>query len=529
MKDIEVAVNKIINYVLIGILGLLTLLLLLELILSLNWRMQHDAPLLHYVAFLIDKHGFIPYKDVFETSMVGTILFHLAIGKLLGYGDFAFRLVDITYLSFLSSVTWLLMRPFGKLVAFTSLLLFGLLYLGFGPLLSLQRDYIGILPIAMAILLVTKDFGFIRIGLKAFAIGALFALSASIKPHLAIGLPAIIIYMSFNGSPKKQKGKISFCKHLLKFGFLVTLGFLLFLSLPFLWLWNKGGFPYFWEMFSTYLPLYLHLTDEHVTISGVERWIYLFKSYRNFGGLQILLVPAALGIYIAFFISEKNSSKIKLVLLLSTLLVLYSIYPVFAGQFWKYHYMPFVYFGCLCASLILLPFSSAISPLYRRVIPLVIFAFFLLTKINPGEDFVRQLSGHPLAPPKEGRVDEIADFLKEHLKPNDKVQPLDWTGGAVHGMLISEAVIGTPYIYDYHFYHHISEPYIQKIRRRFIERLKEEKPRFIIDMAAKPSPKGKDTSTEFPELQKILGENYIVVYKGNRFIILERKFTSIAK
>lgn len=107
------------------IVGALLIIFLAELALSLNWRMEHDTPLLHYVAFLIDQHDFVPYKDVFETSMPGTFLFHLAIGKTLGYGDTAFRVVDIAYLMLLLTATWFLVRPImGPLPALISPLLF---------------------------------------------------------------------------------------------------------------------------------------------------------------------------------------------------------------------------------------------------------------------------------------------------------------------------------------------------------------------------------------------------------------------
>ncbi len=152
----ESKVNKSINYIQIVILGLLALLFVSELVLSLNWRMQHDTPLYQYSAFLINEHGCVPYKDIFETSFVGTFLFHSAIGSLFGYGDFAFRLVDIVYLLILLGVTWFLMRPLGKFVALTSILLFGVLYLSFGSAMSLQRDYIGVLPVAAATLLATS-------------------------------------------------------------------------------------------------------------------------------------------------------------------------------------------------------------------------------------------------------------------------------------------------------------------------------------------------------------------------------------
>ncbi|MCD4654578.1 hypothetical protein K8T06_11695, partial [bacterium] len=73
------------------LLTLLTLLLLLKAFTTLNWRMEHDTPLLHYTAFLMDKYELVPYRDIFETSMPGTFAFHYSIGKLFGYGDTSFR------------------------------------------------------------------------------------------------------------------------------------------------------------------------------------------------------------------------------------------------------------------------------------------------------------------------------------------------------------------------------------------------------------------------------------------------------
>jgi len=521
MKNSVIIGNKIIDYVLLVVLGFLALFLLSELAFSLSWRMQWDAPLFHYIAFLVDKYDYTPYKDVFDVNMPGTILFHLAIGKVFGYSDLAFRIIDVIWLAFLLGITWLLMRPFGKAVALAGPLLFGLVYLGYGPTMSLQRDYIGILPIALALLLATKNFTLKGANCRAFVIGGLIALSSSIKPHLAIGLPAVIIYISLNARSADCQGRALFLG-LLKYGFLAALGFMSILSLPFIWLWKEGGIPSFWEMFSSYLPLYLHLTNTHRTISGLDRWLYLFNRYRLFGGMQLILMPTALGVYIAFSVLKKTP-KIKFIVLLSTLLFLYSVYPVFSGQFWPYHWMPFTYFGCLCASLLLMPISRESPRLYRRVIPLIFFTLFLITSIHPAKDFVQQILGNKPAPPQQGKVDKIAGFLRSNLQPSDKVQPLDWIGGAVHAMLISEAVLATPYIYDVHFYHHISEPYIREIRWRFLQQLMKEMPRFIIDINGEPMPWGRDTTTEFPELQYFMDENYVVVYKDIGFKIFERK------
>ena len=98
-------------------LALLVVLILLQIYISLDWRIEHDTPNLHYIAYLMDEYDFVPYRDIFETSMLGTFAFHFIIGKLFGYGDAAFRFVDLSLLALLLIVTYLFMSRFGRLPA----------------------------------------------------------------------------------------------------------------------------------------------------------------------------------------------------------------------------------------------------------------------------------------------------------------------------------------------------------------------------------------------------------------------------
>ena len=105
------------------------------------------------------------------------------------------------------------------------------------------------------------------------------------------------------------------------------------------------------------------------------------------------------------------------------------------------------------------------------------------------------------------------------------MQPLDWTGGAVHAMLIARARPATEFIYDFHFYHHVSNPYIQELRRRFLAEMRSAKPRFVIQFTSdvKPWPNGSDTSRQFPELQQYLEANYLPCQKTPDYVLWERK------
>jgi hypothetical protein len=509
--------QKILYYIALITLGLLAVFLITELIFSFQWRMVHDAPILYYIAFLIDKHGYIPYKDIFEQSTPGTYLFHLAIGKALGYEDSSFQIANAVCFILIFGATWLLMKPFGKMVAWASALTFGLLYFSFGPSMMLQRDYIGLLPIALALVLATKKTHSTQLDIKSFAIGALFGLSASIKPHLGMGLPVLILYLT---SEHKNIDLKNFALQFLRYSFLAAFGFIIIFSLPLLWVWSTGGFPYFWQIFSTYLPLYLHVNGESVAMSGLQRWLYLLNSYLQFGGQPLMVIFSVLGGY--FILSNKDEEyyQRKNIYLLFVLLLIYSIYPVLSGKFWPYHWIPFFYFASLCISLLLRSVSRPFTA--KNAVSLALFLIFLLTTIRPASDFVLQISGQPPKPLQ--RVDFIVDFLQRKLRPGDKVQPLDTVlGDVIQGILVSKALIATPYIYDYQFYHDISNPYIQGLRGDFMQDMEKEKPRFIIEYIDRPRPSGEDTTTTFTAFDEFLQTNYEIRVVNKKVRIYERK------
>jgi hypothetical protein len=523
MKRQDVLHNPLRGYLLGILLTLFSILLALELVLSLDWSMAHDTPLLHYAAFLIDKHGFVPYRDIFETSFPGTFLFHLSIGKLFGYGDRAFRTVDIGYLLVLFGITWGFMRHFGRRVAWAGILVFGLTYLGYGPKMSLQRDFIGILPIAGAILVAISGIVPARPAVKSFLVGLLFGLAVSVKPHLGVGLPFVVGYLVLDASGGVQRRKGATVVTSIRLGLLAVAGLLAAVAVPFIWLWAQGGLPYFWDMFSNYMPLYLQLTGNAQILSTVDHWIYLVQSYQLLGQMSYLLIPASLGLYLVLFEGGLPRKRVLLAGLLGCLAFVYSVYPAISGQFWSYHWMPFDYFAILCSSLALIVLPAGSVSSVKRVFPILVVVFFLFLSARPAPDFFLQVRGLPPAPPENGRVDAIANFLKSHLNPGDKVQPLASAGGIVQGMLRSEAVIATPYMEDYTFYHHVSDPYIQLLRQDFIGRMQEQKPRFIIELLKKPDLSGPDTSTEFPELRSFIQDNYVVLQETRGYTIFELK------
>jgi len=65
-------------------------------------------------------------------------------------------------------------------------------------------------------------------------------------------------------------------------------------------------------------------------------------------------------------------------------------------------------------------------------------------------------------------------------------------------------------MYDLHFYHHISSPYIRALRQEFMNELAVAKPRFVVEVLDnKPWPIGADTTRDFPELKSFREQDYM--------------------
>ena len=251
----------------------------------------------------------------------------------------------------------------------------------------------------------------------------------------------------------------------------------------------------------------------------------------RFGGFGALLLSSLFAYYHTVVHVNEDKATIFSFTCLCLCTLAYAVYPAPAGKFWLYHYMPFAYFCsistglCLftCPQLPKLRFVHRTTKILMLLVP-VIAVTVQLPLHNYLESLASDLcSGPETHAPKEGRVDAIAGWLKGRLQPGDSVQPLDWTGGSIHGMLLAEAKLATQFMCDYHFYHHVSSPFIQGLRRSFISQLRKASPRFIIEVLTnKPWVSGIDTTSKFPELRQFLDDYYTVAYEGDGYLIYER-------
>ena len=449
--------------------------------------------------------GRVPYRDIFDFQMPGSYAAYYTIGILSNFGDFRIRVLDILILSSLLTITYLFMRGFGKTPALAAGLLFGLKYLEGGPSMSFQREYLLLLFIALAVWIVTQED--LTAGHRIL-IGLLFGFAAVIKPHASIGLLPVLL---FDISNLRQRREMTLLNATAKSILLLLVGFLIPILIVTAWLAFAGALAPFIDIARGYWPLYAQINGQMEVNAGAARWSFIFDQVWRLGGSGLWLIPALIGVYLV----PRHQKRVAYLLL--GLAFCYAVYPAFSGQFFPYHYIPFVYFILLLSSLCVL--ESNWQPA-----AFVILLMMIVVNIHLSSTFVRQLEGKPITTPTD-RAGDIARFLEKNLKEGDTVQPLDWTGGTLLAMLETRAHIATPYIFDFYFYHHVSQPYIQRLRVSFMNDLERSSPRFIVEVTAidKPWITGPDTTREFPELRAFLDENYSVTIQKDDYAIYERK------
>jgi len=462
-----------------------------------SWQYQGDPVLLNYASWLWVEHGQLPYRDVFETSMPGTFFVHALIMKLGLDGDTAFLILGLALLGTLGLIgTRILSRanlssgPF-FIAAYMPLMLL------FGPNSLVQRELIATVFIAAAVLV-----GFQTP--RTIWIGFLYGLAALIKPQLALTAPIVVlasILLHGNGLIR---------------GVLASLmGFLAPLLATGLWLWSVDALEDFLFLVRAYLPLHIQQSTYHVFLAPDDRLKYLAKEAVKFGGFWILIAgPVTLTLLQLWCRKILKRHQHIMIATLTLLCATYSLIPILAGQFWNYHYFPFIFFASLSA-VACLTFAAKSYKTEIRTIALLAPAVVLFAQ-------AAILFDGKLPEKNQRDTQMVLDMeaaLARWLPENGRAQPIDWTKGAVHAMLHQRTTLATPFLYDYHFRHHVSGPVTSKLRETFMEALRATPPDLFLEVPTRPKMKGLDISYDWPEFDRFLEDNYTIVEAAEHHVI----------
>lgn len=489
---------------------------------SLFWTIDGDNIGLLYAAFLTDKFHLLPYHDFFYFQLPFVHFYYVLLLKIFGYSYLGFRIANIMFLLAVLSASFLLFKKISIRVGVSGIITFSLIYFIGRTYLSLQRDYVLLLPIILSILY-SYSYSNRKMNSKSLFLGFCVALSVSIKPHAVIVFPVLYAFHVLNNLEKDLPNysfkylvkQLFFSKHLL----FTALGFLIPVLLTVFYLWFTDSIKSFWEIQTNFTRLYRDskmLLEVNPSDGSMFHRIIRFHSYRPF------LLPAAIGLYISIFRSNLSRQQRLLVYEMAFLSIFFFLYVLIAAKFFWYHWLPFAYFAIFLASTCFIEQKNSnhrFNPFFE-IIPLLIIFFTIGYQIcrQPfGKIYIEELTGKSTeyyAPyPFYEDINTAAEYLKTNLKQGDKVLPLDNTATAMHSMYLAKAELASYYITESLFFMGEEEfpnsEYFRRIHIDYMEKFRAEKPRFVIDFTG---------GNIFADLQQILDTDYNKLTLNHGFI-----------
>ena len=283
---------------------------------------------------------------------------------------------------------------------------------------------------------------------------------------------------------------------------------------------NNAWVP-FLEMAGEYWPLYSQLNgDAQVRVSAFGRanvfaFMYEASNYM-FPGIMAVSAFVAL----PSLIRRGGRERIEIWTLIA-LCVLGQIYLFSGGKFWLYHLLPLFFGYSLIVGFSILMIGEIGKSNATRWLQCLLLVMLFVQALEWPDQADNIMAGKPYRIRKD--TEHVAELLREMAKPGDTAQPYDVTVGAVHAMLLARIDIATPFLYNFHFFHHPSAAITQRLRKRMLEHMRVNRPRFIVIATPKWRPTGPNTVQEFAEFDEITTGSYWIVWAGRSLALLERK------
>ena len=471
---------------------------------SWGWPLIHDAPLMHYIAWLVAQ-GAVPYRDLFDMNVPGVYLLHLLVIKLLGEGDRAWRLCDLAWLGLTAAALFGFSRRMGD--AWSGLgaaLLFVLYHLSGGAWRAGQRDFL------LALFLVLAAWGAARAWESAGALLPLlwggFAAGAGImiKPQAALFWLACAVVVALGARRSATPRALAvWCAAGLAMPVLV-MG----------WLAWRGGLGSSWLILADYvLPLYSRVG--RVSVWEGLRWhVY---------GWQLWSCLIALGL-LGFARRVEKPYAIRRGL--AVLGAAYSVLHVAAqGKGWEYHLYPFAVFLCALASVALAARAAEAgssrwdaAPTLPRALTFTALVIAVALLGAKGVD----AADAPWIADKERRVSALARDLRP-LAGAGPVQVMDVTEGGVNALLRLHLRQPTRFFYDFHFFHDEGDPRIQALRAEFARDLERGAPSAIVVFRDTWRRPGYGRLDGFPAVTRLLERDYRLAVEGDGYRIYAKR------
>ena len=162
---------------------------------SSRWPLVGDAPLFHYIVFLM-RHGMAPYRDIADPNLPGTYAVQALVMRVLGEGAGAWRAYDFALLAAIGAAMAAICGPGRRFAALFAATVFALIHGRDGLIDTGQRDLLMtalLMGGCVALLAATRPGGrrLSMSGAMGFAVGV----AATVKPVALLLLPVWLVLL----------------------------------------------------------------------------------------------------------------------------------------------------------------------------------------------------------------------------------------------------------------------------------------------------------------------------------------------
>ena len=311
---------------------------------SWHWPLVGDAPLMHYVVFLME-HGLAPYRQIVDLNQPGTFAVEAAVMALFGKGALAWRVFDLLLLGATGVAMAAICRddrPWAWFPALFAAVTFALIHGRDGLIQLGQRDLLmaTLLAAAYALLFqVVRSVNRERYGLS-LAAGLCLGAAASVKPDAVVLAPVLLGLIAFELRHRRWKLHLG----------AACAGVLLPLLASFVFLLREHAL-------AAYVELMVHLAPYHASTWRLSPRELLV------GAVSSVMLPLFC-LWVPVFVMERRWRWFEDRLLLAGFLFgVFSFY--LQGRGYPYHRYPSEVFLLLLAGI---AFTDALRP---RTVPVV--------------------------------------------------------------------------------------------------------------------------------------------------------------
>ena len=453
-----------------------------------TWPFVHDAPLIHYVVFLMSR-GRAPYRDIVEMNLPGSYMMDWVVMHVLGAGARGWVLWDLTTgLATIFACAWIA-GPRRRAAGVIAGALACLIHWSYGPADLGQRDWV----IAILLLLAAGFlFALMRTERPVWIAGAMmmFAIAASIKPQVILIAGCFLGYLYWRHKASRWRLAVLTWS-------LVGITPPVLLVCLFLWRW--GVTREFLAMLRGLVPWYASLQRlglVHLLIRSEPAFLLPFAAVAallswklgTWRQWQSSFLTGGIAAGIFMFVLQRKG--------------------------WPYHRYTAIVFLLLW---LMLQIAGALhSSHWQRTLAMATLA--LLTLVVTPILLYRALT---VAYPMDTLHHLEADLQSRGGDQlNGNVQCLDMTmGGCINVLYRLKLVQSTGFIYDYYLFPQTGNAVTSRLQNRFLAALEEHPPKFLV-LSSHTWPGdlySYDQLSRWPAFEALLRQRYRIdtVYPGN--------------